>query len=54
MFCAYCDELIKSNAYVYDGEEFCSAECLALAHDDIDGDLEKYAEEWEEEYEEFS
>jgi hypothetical protein len=54
MFCAFCDELIKGHAYVYDGEEYCSSECLSEAHeDDIEGDLDKYMEEWEEELEEF-
>ncbi len=53
MFCAQCDDLIKNHAYVYDGEEYCSSDCLAAAHDDIEGDLEKYIEEWEEEFEEF-
>jgi hypothetical protein len=54
MFCAYCEEIIKSNAFIYDDEEYCSQECLLAAHDDIEGDLEKYEEDWEEELEEFS
>ena len=54
MFCAYCDEIIKGNAFVYDGEEYCSRECLTAACEEIEGEIDKYVEDWEEEYEEFS
>jgi uncharacterized protein YbbC (DUF1343 family) len=54
MFCAYCEEIIKGNAFVYDDEEYCSEECLLAAHEDIEGELDKYAEDWEEEIEEYS
>jgi len=53
MFCSYCDELIKGNAFIYEGEEFCSKDCLIAARDDIEGDISKYQEDWEEEFEEF-
>jgi len=56
MFCAYCDEIIKGSAFVYDGEEYCSEACMLAAHDEdeIQGDIEKYEEDWEEETEEYS
>ena len=54
MFCSFCNELIKGSAFVYDGEEYCSRECLLEAHEDLEGELDKYEENWEEEYEEFA
>ena len=54
MFCAYCDELIKGSSFVYDSEEYCSQECLMAAQDEIEGDLEKYKEDWEEEFGEYA
>jgi len=41
MFCAYCDELIKGRSFVYDGEEYCSRECLLAAKEEIEGDLDE-------------
>lgn len=52
MFCAYCDELIKGNSYIYDGEEYCSRECFLAAQNEIEGEIDKYREEWEQEIEE--
>ena len=54
MFCAYCEELIKGKAFIYDGEEYCSQACLEAAHEDIEGELDKYEEDWNEEFEEFA
>lgn len=54
MFCAYCDELIKGSSFVYDGEEYCSQECLLAAQEEIEGDIEKYEEDWEEEFGEYA
>ena len=54
MFCSFCNELIKGSAFVYDGEEYCSQECLLADHEDLEGELDKYEENWEEEYEEFA
>ena len=53
MFCSYCDELIKGSTYVYEDEEYCSKECLLAAKHGIEGDLAKYEEDWEEEFEEY-
>ena len=48
MFCSHCDELIKGSAFVYEDEEY-----LLAARDEIEGDLAKYEEDWEEEFEEY-
>jgi len=53
MFCAYCDEFIKGRSFVYDGEEYCSRECLLAAKEEIEGDLEKYEENWQEEIDDY-
>lgn len=54
MFCAYCDEMITGKSFIYDGEEYCSRECLehakAEANEDLDDDvIEEDEEDWEEE-----
>jgi len=53
MFCSHCDELIKGSAYVCEDEEYCSKACLLAARDEIEGDLAKYEEDREEEFEEY-
>jgi len=58
MFCAYCDEMITGKSFIYDGEEYCSRECLEQAKAEIDENLEEDAitepddEKWEEETDE--
>jgi hypothetical protein len=57
MFCAYCDEMIAGKSFLYDGEEYCSKECLehakAQVTEDVDDDgADEPEEEWEDESEE--
>jgi hypothetical protein len=57
MFCAYCDEMIAGKSFIYDGEEYCSRECLehakAEANEDLDDDvIEEPEEEWVDESDE--
>jgi len=53
MFCAYCDEIIKGKSFIYDDAEYCSQECLTAAIEEIEGEIEKYEEDWQEEYDDF-
>jgi hypothetical protein len=46
--------MITGKSFIYDGEEYCSRECLehakAEANEDLDDDvIEESGEEWEEE-----
>lgn len=53
MFCAYCDEIIKGKSFMYDDAEYCSRECLMAAIEELEGEIDKYEEDWEEEYEDY-
>jgi hypothetical protein len=54
MFCAYCDEMIAGKSFIFDGEEYCSRECLEAAKSEVEGDVEGIDKETEENWEEES
>ncbi len=54
MFCAYCDEMITGKSFIFDGEEYCSKECLEAAKAEMEGNVDEYDEDVDEEWEDES